>query len=153
MGLNLVLLTMLGWLVTDDQPVLDRRLLQDGAEARAEKGRRRRWREQAHAMCDAWRGRANRVQQDELWVHGACGIRLPWRVSRSGMTQGTWGVQGMLMGTALPSCGARGDLVLFAAFVRFGASRAAKIALLRVPSFDQKSFEHRGSSARLVTCC
>ena len=76
MAFKFLKLSMLGKLVTDHQPVLDRRLLQDGAEARAEKGRRRRWREQAHAMCDAWRGRANRVQQDELWVHGASGDNL-----------------------------------------------------------------------------
>ena len=56
-----------------------------------------------------------------------------------GMMQGGWGAQGMAMGTSIPSCGAREDRVLFAAFARFGASGAAKNALCHVTSFARKS--------------
>ena len=83
-------------------------------------------------LCVTPGGRANRAQEAPLWVHGACGFRLPWRVWRSGMTQGTWGAQGMLMGTTLPSCTSRGDRALYAAFARFARIRSKKNALSRM---------------------
>ena len=93
----------------------------------------------AHALvCDS-SYRANRARRAELEEACACVMRQPWTVWRRGMTQGGWGAQAMPMGTTVPSCMSHDDRALSAAFARFGASRAEKNALLRVPSFARKS--------------
>ena len=83
-------------------------------------------------LCVTPGGRANRAQEAELWVNGACGIRLPWMVWRNGMMQGGWGVHAMPMGTTPPSCTSRGDRALYAAFARFARIRSKKNALSRM---------------------
>ena len=69
------------------------------------------------------------------WESGEGGARVSRRsllVWSTGMMQAAWGVRVVARGTASPSSGARVARPLFAAFARFGASAAAKVAICHV---------------------
>ena len=138
MALKFLKLSMLSKLIIDDQPMLDRRLLPGGADESADRVGSDDGASAHPLVCDSsyCANRAQRAELEEAWV---CVMRQPWTLLRTVMTQGGWGAQAMPMGTTVPSCMSHDDRALSAAFARFGASRAEKNALLRVPSFARKS--------------
>ena len=150
MGLNYDLPSLLGVLLPDHRVAVAHALLLGDAAASARGWQLPRCR--ARGPVAVWLPVARQSgAAGSTWESGPRGMRRSWRSCSTGMMQGAWGVHGMSRGTSPPSSGARGGRPLFAAFARFAAAEAARVALFRMMPLSQTSLPLCGKCSQNLT--